>query len=147
MHKLKENLKQELYELEEKVERNPKARMSLQELQRANLASDTVKNICKIDALDRGEGYSGDTDFMSEGRLYGTSYSSNDYMYNSNGGQGGSSHARGRDRNARRDSHGRYSRDGAKEGLIEKLEEAVDEADNEHDREKIRRFITQIENA
>lgn len=102
MQKLKENLKQELYEFEEKVERNPKAKMSFQELQRVNLASDTVKNLCKIEMLEE-EGYSEASDWMGDGRIYGTSY------------EGGSSYARGgrgRGRNARRDSMGRYSREG-----------------------------------
>ena len=93
MHKLKENLKKELYEFEDKIERNPHSKMSLQELQRANLASDTVKNLCKIEMLEDGEGYSEDGHYMGEGRIYGTSY------------------ARGRGRNARRDRMGRYSSD------------------------------------
>ena len=93
MHKLKENLKKELYEFEDKIERNPHSKMSLQELQRANLASDTVKNLCKIEMLEDSEGYSEDGAYMGEGRIYGTSY------------------ARGRGRNARRDRMGRYSSD------------------------------------
>lgn len=93
MHKLKENLKKELYEFEDKIERNPHSKMSLQELQRANLASDTVKNLCKIEKLEESEGYSEDGTYMGEGRIYGTSY------------------ARGRGRNARRDRMGRYSSD------------------------------------
>lgn len=103
MHKLKENLKQELYEFEEKAERNPKAKMSLQELQRANLASDTLKNLCKIDVLEEGGGYSEESNWMADGRMYGTSYDD------------GSSYARdgrGRGRNAKRDSMGRYSSEG-----------------------------------
>lgn len=152
MHKLKEKFKEELYEYEEKVKRNPNTKASQQELERIHLLSDSIKNFDKIEMLEDSEGYSGDTDFMGEGRMFGTSYRSNDYMYNSNGGQGGSSYARGRGRNAKRDSRGRYSRDGysqggAKESLIEKLEEAMDEAENEQDREKIRKVIMQIENA
>lgn len=103
MHKLKENLKQELYEFEEKAERNPKAKMSLQELQRANLASDTLKNLCKIEVLEEGGGYSEESNWMGRGEMYGTSY------------EDGSSYARGgrgRGRNAKRDSMGRYSSEG-----------------------------------
>ena len=99
MHKFKENLKQELYEFEEKAERNPKAKMSLQELQRANLASDTLKNLCKIEILEEGGGYSEESNWMADGRMYGTSYDD------------GSSYARGRRGNVKRDSMGRYSRD------------------------------------
>jgi hypothetical protein len=99
MHKLKENLKQELYEFEEKAERNPKAKMSLQELQRANLASDTLKNLCKIEVLEEGGGYSEESNWMADSRMYGTSYDD------------GSSYARDRRGNVKRDSMGRYSRD------------------------------------
>lgn len=146
MHKIKEMLMKELYEYEDKAKK-ASGKLSAGDLETIHKLTDTVKNIDKIEMLEDGEGYSGDTDFMGEGRMYGTSYRSNDYMYNSNGGQGGSSYARGRGRNARRDSRGRYSRDGAKESLIEKLEEAMDEAESDQDREKIRRVIMQIENA
>lgn len=151
MHKIKEMLMKELYEYEDKAKKSS-GKLSAGDLETIHKLTDTVKNIDKIEMLEDGEGYSGDTDFMGEGRMYGTSYRSNDYMYNSNNGQGGSSYARGRGRNARRDSRGRYSRDGysqggAKESLIEKLEEAMDEAESEQDREKIRRVIMQIENA
>lgn len=151
MHKIKEMLMKELYEYEDKAKKSS-GKLSAGDLETIHKLTDTVKNIDKIEMLEDSEGYSGDTDFMGEGRMFGTSYRSNDYMYNSNGGQGGSSYARGRGRNAKRDSRGRYSRDGysqggAKESLIEKLEEAMDEAENEQDREKIRRVIMQIENA
>ena len=74
MHKLKENLKEKLYDFEEKVERNPKAEMSMQELQKVHLMSDIVKNIDKIEMLEGDEGYSEDGQYMGEGRIYGTSY-------------------------------------------------------------------------
>ena len=146
MHKIKEMLMKELYEYEDKAKKSS-GKLSAGDLETIHKLTDTVKNIDKIEMLEEGDGYSGDTDFMGEGRMYGTSYRSNGYMYNSNGGQGGSSYARGRGRNARRDSRGRYSRDGVKESLIEKLEEAMDEAESDQDREKIRRVIMQIENA
>lgn len=167
MHYIKENLEEELQDLDEKIEKNPNAKMSLQELQRAHLATDTVKNICKIETMRDG-GYSEATDFMGEGRMYGTSY------------EGGSSYARGRGRNAKRDSMGRYSReggysedghsyaegnrggnmrggmqggrggysrDGAKEDMIEKAEEMMEMAQNEHERRAIKEFIKKLENA
>ena len=168
MHKLKENLKQELYEFEEKAERNPKAKMSLQELQRAHLASDTVKNLCKIEMLEEGGGYSEESNWMADGRMYGTSY------------EGGSSYARdgrGRGRNAKRDSMGRYSSEGgySEEGssyrggssyarggqggnrggyggysrdggdMMERLEEMMEEASTPKQREAIKRCMHEIE--
>lgn len=93
MHKIKEMLMNELYEYEEKAKRMTGGKISTSELDKIHKLTDTVKNICKIDALDGEEGYSEDGHYMGEGRIYGTSY------------------ARGRGRNARRDSMGRYSRD------------------------------------
>jgi hypothetical protein len=95
MHKIKEMLMNELYEYEEKAKRMTGGKISASELDKIHKLTDTVKNICKIDMLEEEEGgYSEDTDFMGEGRMYGTSYA-----------RGG----RGRGRNAKRDSMGRYS--------------------------------------
>lgn len=93
MHKIKEMLMNELYEYEERAKKNSGGKISQSELDKIHKLTDTVKNICKIDMLDEEDGYSEDGHYMGEGRIYGTSY------------------ARGRGRNARRDSMGRYSRD------------------------------------
>ena len=93
MHKIKEMLMNELYEYEEKAKKMGGGKVSQSELDKIHKLTDTVKNICKIDMLDEEDGYSEDGHYMGEGRIYGTSY------------------ARGRGRNARRDSMGRYSRD------------------------------------
>ena len=163
MHKLKDNIKGKLYDIEEKVERNPKAEMSLQELQKVQLMSDIVKNIDKIEMLEDGEGYSEDGAFMGEGRIYGSSY------------------ARGRGRNARRDRMGRYSSDdgmsyeggsyarggqggrggnmggnrgdssygmsydGAKEHLMDKAEEMLEMAQDPKERKAIEKFMRELE--
>lgn len=91
MHKIKEMLMNELYEYEEKAKRMTNGKISTQELEKIHKLTDTVKNIDKIEMLEGDEGYSEDGAYMGEGRIYGTSY------------------ARGRGRNARRDSMGRYS--------------------------------------
>jgi hypothetical protein len=92
MHKIKEMLMNELYEYEEKAKRMTGGKISASELDKIHKLTDTVKNICKIDMLDEeSDGYSEDGTYMGEGRIYGTSY------------------ARGRGRNAKRDSIGRYS--------------------------------------
>lgn len=146
MHKIKEMLMKELYEYEDKAKKSS-GKLSAGDLETIHKLTDTVKNIDKIEMLEDDDGYSNDTDFMGEGRMYGTSYRTRN-MFDDR-----TSYARGRGRNARRDSRGRYSsdgrysRDGAKESLIEKLEEAMDEAESDQDREKIRRVIMQIENA
>lgn len=165
MHKLKEVLMNELYEYEEKAKKMGGGKVSQSELERIHSLTDTVKNICKIDMLEEGGGYSEGSNWMADGRMYGTSY------------EGGSSYARGRGRNARRDSMGRYSsdggmsydrdssyddgmsyarggnrggrmgysRDGAKEHLIEKAEEMYDMASDEKERRAIKHFIKQLE--
>lgn len=147
MHKLKEMLMNELYEYEEKAKRMSGGKISQQELDKIHKLTDTVKNICKIDMLDEEGGYSEDTDFMGEGRMYGVSY------------------ARGRGRNAKRDSMGRYSsedgqggrgvnmggnrggysRDGAKEHLINKAEEMLEMAQEPKERKMIEKFIRELE--
>lgn len=95
MHKIKEKLMKELYEYEEKMKKGNSS-VSAGDLEALHKLTDTIKNIDKIEMLEDGE-YS-----EAEG-MYGNSY------------EGGNSYARGggrgRGRNARRDSMGRYSRD------------------------------------
>ena len=103
MHKIKEMLMNELYEYEEKAKKMSGGKLSQNEMDRIHKLTDTVKNIDKIEMLEDGGGYSEESNWMGEGRMYGTSY------------EDGSSYARGgrgRGRNARRDSMGRYSSDG-----------------------------------
>ena len=97
MHKLKEKLMETLYEYEEKLGKMSGGTLSTQDLEKIHKLTDTVKNIDKIEMLENGEGYSEDGHYMGEGRIYGTSYA-----------RGG----RGRGRNAKRDSMGRYSSEG-----------------------------------
>ena len=94
-------------ELEEYAEKGKKSgKMSAADLDGIHKLTDTVKNILKINMLEDDGGYSEDGHYMGEGRIYGTSYESG---YSE---RGGSSYARGRGRYAKRDSMGRYSRDG-----------------------------------
>ena len=104
MHDLKDLLCAELEDYAEKGKKSGK--MSMGDLESIHKLTDTVKNILKIDTLTEELGYSEDGHYMGEGRIYGTSYESG---YSE---RGGSSYARGRGRNARRDSMGRYIRDG-----------------------------------
>ena len=104
MHDLKDLLCAELEDFAEKGKKSGK--MSMGDLESIHKLTDTVKNILKIDLMESDEGYSENGHYMGEGRIYGTSYESG---YSE---RGGSSYARGRGRYARRDSMGRYSRDG-----------------------------------
>lgn len=134
MHKLKEKLMDELYDYEEKIKKNPNARMSDMELEKVHKISDTVKNLCKIEALEEGEGYSEDGGhWMARGNYGG---------YN----EGGSSYARGR-RYAKRDSMGRYSRDDGKNDILESLEDMMDDASTEKERRALRECIATMKNA
>jgi len=62
--------------------------------------------------------------------------------------RGGYSRARGRGRNARRDSMGRYSRRGysmADESMISELRELMKDAPDEHIRQEFQKFIDKVE--
>jgi hypothetical protein len=104
MHDLKDLLCAELEDYAEKGKKSGK--MSMGDVETIHKLTDTVKNILKIDLMESEDGYSEDGTYMGEGRIYGTSY--DDGMHR----DGGYSYARGRGRYARRDSMGRYSRDG-----------------------------------
>ena len=164
MHKIKEKLMEELYEVEDKMKKASGGKVSAGDLEYIHKLTDTIKNIDKIEMLEGDEGYSEDGHYMGEGRIYGTSYDD------------GMSYARGRGRNAKRDSMGRYSRDmmhhddmsyerGAsyarggiggrrgdysradvKEQMIERLEDMMQYAETPKKREAIKRCIMQIEN-
>lgn len=130
MHDLKEKLCDELEEIAHKPE------MGAGDLEIVHKLTDTIKNICKIDMLEEDGGYSRDGDWEARG------------SYNR-----GSSY-RGR----KRDSMGRYSREGrggrggysrhdAKEAMMEQMEMLMDQAGSEREREAIRRCMGQLENA
>src|SRR5699024_876003 len=132
MHELKEKLCKELDEIARKPE------MGAGDLEIIHKLTDTIKNIDKIEILDEDGGYSQAGDWEMEGRG----------SYNR-----GSSY-RGR----KRDSMGRYSREGrggrggysrhdAKEAMMEQMEMLMDQAGSEREREAIRRCMGQLENA
>ena len=131
MHDLKEKLCDELEEIARKGE------FSAGDLEAVHKLTDTIKNLDKIEMLEDG-GYSQAGDWEMEGRG----------SYNR-----GSSY-RGR----KRDSMGRYSREGrggrggysrndAKEAMMEQMEMLMDQAGSEREREAIRRCMGQLENA
>ena len=163
MHKIKDMLMKELMKYEEK------GNISMNSLDVIHKMTDTIKNIDKIEMLEEGGGYSEESRWMADGRMYGTSYDD------------GTSYARGRGRNAKRDSigryssegephrggtsyndgmsyerggnrgnmggHGGYSREGAKEHMIEKMEAMMEETESPKEREAIRQCIHKLENA
>lgn len=134
MHKIKEMLMDEIYEYEEKAKMKSGGKLSAGDLETLHKLTDTVKNIDKIEMYEDDGEYSQAGSYMGEGRIYGNTY------------DGGMSYARGRGRTARRDSRGRYSRDGAKEHMMSKLDEMMDMATTEEERRAIRQCMTKIEN-
>ena len=147
MHKIKEKLMDELYEIEEKMKKSS-GKVSAGDLEYIHKLTDTVKNIDKIEILEEDDGYSEDGQYMGEGRIYGTTY------------EGGSSYRRGRGRNAKRDSMGRYSSDGyrinnrggysrnsAKDYMMEQLEEMMEQAEKPQEKEALKRCMQAIERA
>ena len=134
MHELKEKLCDELEEIANKGE------LGAGDLEIVHKLTDTIKNLDKIEMLEDG-GYSQAGDWEIEGRAYNR----------------GSSYAR-----RKRDSMGRYSRDGramryrdgrmysrdeAKDDMMEQMEALMEQAGSEKEREAIRRCMNQLENS
>ena len=132
MHKLIDYVCDELDELEKKAD---KGKLSMSEVEYADKLAHLKKNLLRSDEL-MDEGYSGD------GRMY-------PYAYD------GSSFARGRGSNAKRDSRGRYSSDNYSryarggyamddESMIDELRDLMNKAP-EHKKQKFQRFISEME--
>ena len=155
MHDLKDLLCAELEDYAEKGKKSGK--MSMGDLESIHKLTDTVKNILKIDMLEEEGGYSEDGHYMGEGRIYGTSYEGG---YSE---RGGPSYARGRGRYAKRDSMGRYSRDGGmmyrggmrggysrddgKHYMMEQLEDMMEDAEKPAEKEALRRCMDALKRA
>ena len=135
MHELKDKLCDELEEIARKGE------LGAGDLEIIHKLTDTIKNLDKIEMLE--DGYSQAGDWEIEGRAYNR----------------GSSYAR-----RKRDSMGRYSRDGrtirggyrdgrmcsradAKDDMMDQMEALMEQAGSEKEREAIRRCMGQLENA
>lgn len=146
MHKIYEIACDEIEELEKKA--NDKG-LSASDLEYANKLAELKKNILKVSMLE-DEGYSADDDMSMNSMM----------RDNSRGYRDGSnrSYARGRGRNARRDSMGRYSREYSRysrddgysasaDELIEQLEDMKESAPDETTRKEITRLIEKMRNA
>ena len=130
----------EIYELKEQLmkeleEYGKKGEMSTGSLEVVDKLAHTIKNLCKIieNAEEEGE-YS-----MADGRSY-----RDGRMYDGNTMR---SYARGRGRNAKRDSMGRYSSAGysyGNEDMVEQLEGLMMDAP-ENIKSDIKRLISKVE--
>ena len=146
MHKLIEYICDELEELERKADKEGK--LSMAEVQYGDMLAHFKKNLLKSEEMmGEEEEYS-----MARGGNRGGQsrrggmpmYGGNSYRY-----EGEGSYARGRGRNARRDSMGRYSREGgysmAGEDMIEELRDLMQDAPDDQTRMEFQRFISKIE--
>lgn len=133
MHKLEE-LKYML--CEELEEYGSKDKLDVGGLEIVDKLAHAIKNIDKI--IESEEGYS-----ERRGSYRGVSYEGG-YDGGSYGDSyRGYSSRRGRGRNARRDSMGRYSR--ANDMMVDQLREMMDDATDEQTRMEFERFIQKME--
>lgn len=150
----------ELYELKEMLmkeleEYGRKGEMSAGSLEIVDKLSHAIKNLCKIIEAEEEEeeGYS-----RRGGSYYyegGQGGNTNTARMVRGGSGGGSSYARGggrgRGRNARRDSMGRYSRTGGSmyyrnaDELVEQLEELMEDAPNEQIKQRMGQLVQELE--
>ena len=146
LEELKESIKRELEKFAKQGD------VSVGTLEKIHKLSDTYKNLCKIEMLEEESegGYSeargGRT--RSSYAMGGSSYD-DDMMY---------SERRGRGRNAKRDSMGRYSSDGgsydggysrhdAKDWMMNELGSLMSETDDPKEREALKECMRAIERA
>ena len=132
MYELKDKLCKELDEIARKPE------MGAGDLEIIHKLTDTIKNIDKIAILEEDGGYSQAGDWEMEGRgsyNRGSSY------------RGQRRDSRGRYSREGRGSRGGYSRHDAKEAMIDQMEMLMEQAGSEREREAIRRCMGQLENA
>ena len=143
MRKIMEYVCDELEQLERKA---GNGKLSTAELQYADMLTNIKKNLLKTDEM-MGEGEfsdAGSYDAYRNTNMRGDRSIRNSYegMYNNR------SYARGRGRNARRDSMGRYSSGGysmSAEDMVEQLRDMMEDAPDEMTRKEFEKFIRKME--
>ena len=146
----------ELYELKEKLMKElneyGQQEMSAGSLEVIDRLAHAIKNICKIIEAAEEEEYSSRGGYSRDGYSRENRYSreggrGNRYAYEGSGNRGGS-YARGR--NARRDSMGRYSREGGysrtdgMDGLVDEIRSMMQELP-QGVQQDAQRFIQKLE--
>lgn len=156
----------QLYELKEMLceelkEYGSKDKLDVGGLEIVDKLAHAIKNIDKIiEAYEMEEEYSmegggGGGSSYEGGGNYRRSYAQGGGGGNQGGGRGGS-YARGRGRNARRDSMGRYSREGGRysrdgysrggaDEMVEELRELMQEAPDNQTRQEFQKLIQKLE--
>lgn len=147
----------ELYELKEKLmnelaEYGKQDEMTSSTLDVVDKLAHTIKNLCKI--IDDMEGYSergsyegsmrgGSYDGSMRGSYRDGSYGDGSFRGSYESSMRGGSYARGRGRNARRDSRGRYASDNGM--MLEELQELMSDAPDDRTRQEIQKLVTRLE--
>lgn len=155
MHKLMEYICNELEEYERKADKDGK--LSPAEIEYIDKLTHIKKNLLRSDELWEDSEYSeaSGRNYYSRARggnrggqggrsSYENRYAREGGSYENASYEGGNSMARGRGRNARRDSMGRYSR-GDRSEMIEELQELMEDAPDDKTRQEFQRFITKME--
>lgn len=145
MHKLIEYICDELEDLERKAEKDGK--LSMTEIQYMDTLAHAKKNLLKSEEM-MGE----DEEYSMAGGSY--AYARDGRGGNRGGGRSNASYARGRGRNARRDSMGRYSsenrysREGgysmAEDDFRMDIEDLMQNAPNERVKQKLRELMSEM---
>lgn len=138
-----------IYELkdmlcEELEEYGKKDKLDVGGLEIVDKLAHTIKNLDKIIESYEDEGYSEayyDGSYEGTGNMGTGSYAR---RYSRERGRGDYAMARGRGRNAKRDSMGRYSRDGKM--MAQELRELMDDAPSEHIKMEMQKLIQKVEN-
>lgn len=143
LYKLKETLMEEL----ENLKTTKTGDLQAGELEALHKLTDTIKNIDKICMLEDEGGYSGDG--VWEANMNGSYGRGSSYARGGSRGDDGNYSGR---RGQRRNSRGRYSRDGysmgaAKDEIMEHIDEMMESAPDDRTRDMIRRFKEQMERA
>lgn len=143
MHKLMDYICKELEELERKADKDGK--LSMAEVEYIDKLAHIKKSLLTSEAMMEDSEYSGSMDGSYGSRSYRGNY---DRSYYSNG-----SYAGGRGRNARRDSMGRYSREGGSydggysmgnEDFRTEMQELMQAAPNNQIRQKLQRIVSEM---
>lgn len=138
-----------IYELkdmlcEELEEYGKKDKLDVGTLEIVDKLAHTIKNLDKIIESYEEDGYSGDGYYDYDGTLEGGKYARRG-RYSREGGMRGGSYAmaRGRGRNAKRDSMGRYSRDNKM--MAQELRELMEDAPDERIKMEMQKLIQKVE--
>lgn len=130
LYNLKDSLIKELGEY-------GKSEISMDDLKVIDTLAHAGKNVCKIiESVEEEMG-----GYSSRGNSYAMPYMGMSYAQGNNGG---SSYARGRGRNANRDSMGRYS---SADGMVPDLYELMENAGDDKTRQGIQRLINKMDNS